>query len=178
MPIRYEVLPIPALMAHTELYPAGPIQLGVEYRLLNEEIIEEEYGADARAQFGNDVPPDLQSQVDEDGVSIHVFDQSGTRELLRFDCFEDYPHYHYIHNAVGHQTVHDYDAAAHGPMHEWVIERLRAHLPEMLRSADEDELAKEIDTRAIERVMPDVVRAIERAREAGRPLLVSSAATG
>jgi hypothetical protein len=176
MPNRYEVLPIPALMAHTELYPAGPIQLGVEYRLLNEEIIEEEYGTDARAQYGKDVPPDLQSQVDEDGVSIHVFDQSGERELLRFDCFEDYPHYHYIHNAVGHQTVHDYDAAADGPMHEWVIERLRARLPEMLRSAGEDELANEIDPRAIEGVLPDVVQAIERAREAGRPLL--AAATG
>jgi len=124
MPTRYEVLPIPARMTHTQLYSAGPIQFGVEYRLLNEELIAEEYGHDARAQFGNENPSDLGDQIEEDGVSIHVFDQTGSREFLRFDCFEDYPHYHYIDAGRGHQTVHDYDFVAHGPMHEWVIDCL------------------------------------------------------
>jgi hypothetical protein len=176
MPTRYEVLPIPALMAHTELYSAGPIKLGVEYRLLNEQIIQEEYGDDAREQFGKDVPKDLQSQVDEDGVSIHVFDQSGGREFLRFDCFDDYPHYHYIDNQVGHQTVHNFDAAAHGPMHEWVIECLTQRLPDMLSHAGEEKLAQEIDPSAIVKVLPEVVLAIERAKEAGRPLLAAAGA--
>jgi hypothetical protein len=177
MPTRYEVLPIPALMTHTELYSAGPIQLGVEYRLLNEEIIAEEFGPDAREQFGKNVPPDMQSQVDEDGVSIHVFNKTGRREFLRFDCFEDYPHYHYIENDVGHQTVHGYDAAAHGPMDEWVIECITLRLPEMLRKAGEAKLAQELDPHAIEQILPQVVLAIERAREAGRPILVAQSSS-
>ena len=173
MPTRYEVLPIPALMAHTEVFSAGPIQLGVEYRLLNEEIIEAEFGQDARAKFGKNVPPNMQSQVDEDGVSIHVFDRTGGQEFLRFDCFADYPHYHYIENDVGHQTVHEYDAAAHGPMLEWVIECLTQRLPEMLSKAGEAKLSKEIDPQSIEEILPEVVLAIERAREAGRPMVAA-----
>ncbi len=177
MPVRYEVLPIPALMAHTELFSAGPIQFGVEYRLLNEEIIEAEFGQDARAKFGKNVPADLQSNVEEDGVSIHVFDRSGTQEFLRFDCFSDYPHYHYIENDVGHQVVHQYDVAAHGPMLEWVVECLTRRLPEMLSQAGEASLSKEIDPRLVEKVLPEVVQSIERAREAGRPLAITRSAS-
>ena len=173
MPTRYEVLPIPALMAHTEVFSAGPIQIGVEYRLLNEEIIEAEFGQDARAKFGKNVPANMQSQVDEDGVSIHVFDRTGAREFLRFDCFTDYPHYHYIENDVGHQTVHEYDAAAHGPMLDWVIGCLTERLPDMLGKTGETELSRAIDSHAVEKVLPEVVRAIERAQEAGRPLVAA-----
>jgi hypothetical protein len=176
MPTRYEVLPIPARMDHTQIYSAGPIQFGVEYRLLNEALIAEEFGDDARAKFGNDTPAHLADQIDEDGVSIHVFDQSGSREVLRFDCFDDYPHYHYIDTDVGHQTVHDYDAVAHGPMHEWVIDCLTHRLPEMLVEAGAGELAQGIDSRTLEAVLPDVALAIERARKAGRPILAEASA--
>jgi len=171
MSTHYEVLPIPARMSHTQLYSAGPVQFGVEYRLLNEDLIAEEYGDDARAQFGNQPPPALPTEIDEDGVSIHVFDRSGGREVLRFDCFEDYPHYHYIDAQVGHQTVHDYDVVAHGPMHEWVIGCLSQRLPEMLIEAGAEHLAKAIDPRTLETILPDVSLAIDRARQAGRPIL-------
>jgi hypothetical protein len=170
MSIRYEVLPIPARMAYTRLHSAGPVQLGVEYRLLNEEIIAEEYGDDARERFGNAPPPELPAQIDEDGVSVHVFDRETSREFLRFDCFEDYPHYHYIDPETGRQTVHAFDVAAHGPMHEWVIQCLSHRLPEMLAEAGASELARQIDPRALERALPEVALAIERARQAGRPI--------
>jgi hypothetical protein len=176
MSIRYEVLPIPARMAYTRLCSAGPVQLGVEYRLLNEEIIAEEYGDDARAQFGNAPPPELPAQIDEDGVSIHVFDREASQEFLRFDCFEDYPHYHYIDPKAGHQTVHSFDVAAHGPMHEWVIESLSHRLPEMLVAAGASELARQIDPRALESALPEVALAIEHARRAGRPIPAEEAA--
>jgi hypothetical protein len=177
MPTRYEVLPIPARLTHTQLIEAGPIQVGVEYRLLNEHLIAEEYGDDARAQFGNDVPAELATQINEDGVSIHVFDASKSREPLRFDCFDDYPHYHYIDSDLGHQTVHDYDAVAHGPMHEWVIDCLARRLPEMLIQAGEEKLAGAIDPAAIERALPDVARAIDLAQQAGRPVLAEASST-
>lgn len=176
MPTHYDVLPIPPRLTHTQLIPAGAVQVGVEYRLLNEHIIAEEYGADARAQFGNDVPAALGAQIDEDGVSIHVFDDSGRREPLRFDCFDDFPHYHYIDTDRAHQTVHDYDAVAHGPMHEWVLDCLAHRLPEMLACAGEEELGRAIDTAALEKALPEVAREIERARSAGRPLPAEGAA--
>lgn len=174
MPTRYEVLPIPPRMSHTQLIAAGPVQFGVEYRLLNEHLIAEEYGADARAQFGNVTPPELGAQIDEDGVSIHVFDQTDGREFLRFDCFEDYPHYHYIDAELGHQTVHGYDIVAHGPMHDWVLDCLSRRLPDMLVQAGAEKLARALDPRAIERVLPEVVMAIERARQAGHPILAET----
>lgn len=170
MPTRYEVLPVPARFTHTELYAAGPIQIGVEYRLLNEEIIAEEFGENAREQFGNEPVTDVADQVEEDGVSIHVFDGGGKREFLRFDCFADFPHYHYIDPDAGHQTVHDYDPVAQGPMHEWALERLAHRLPEMLVQAGAKEIAGSVDVGALERVLPDVTAAVERAREAGRPM--------
>jgi hypothetical protein len=173
MPTRYEVLPIPALLAYTELFSAGAIQVGVEFRLLNEKIIEAEFGRDAREKFGKNVPEDLQSQVDEEGVSIHVFDRSGEQEFLRFDCFEDYPHYHYIENEPGHQTVHGFDSAADGPMYDWVMGCLASRLPEMLRQAGETALAEGIDQGTVEKILPDVAAAIERARKSGRPIPVA-----
>lgn len=170
MPTRYEILPIPARMSHTELYAAGPIQIGVEYRLLNEELIAEEYGENARGKFGDAPPEELGDQIDEDGVSIHVFGDSAEREYLRFDCFEDFPHYHYLDPVAGHQTVYTYDVVADGPMHAWALERIERRLPEMLRAAGAEELAASIDSAALARVLPEVSRAVDRAREAGRPL--------
>ena len=177
MPTRYEILPIPARMAFTRICAAGPIQLGVEYRLLNEAIIAEEYGDDARAQFGNAPPPELPAQIEEDGVSIHVFDESGQREFLRFDCFEDYPHYHYIDPDAGHQTVHGYDVVAHGPMHEWVVDCLARRLPEMLTEAGAAQLASTIDPAALEKALKNVALEIERARHAGRPIPADASTT-
>ena len=34
----------------------------------------------------------------DEGVTIHVFDADDGHEYLRFDVFDDEPHYHYIHN--------------------------------------------------------------------------------
>jgi hypothetical protein len=154
MATRYEVLPVPARMGFTHLFAAGPIQIGVEYRLLNEEIIAEEYGEDSRAKFGNKAPPGLPTTIDEDGVSVHVFDAAARREFLRFDCFDDFPHYHYIDPDTERQTVHSFDEVADGPMDEWVI---RCLYPKTL-----------------EPVLEEVAREIERARRSGHPIPVES----
>ena len=55
----------------------------------------------------------------DEGVSIHVCDAGDGHEYLRFDVFDDEPHYHYIHRTVDDTVVNnviDFDAVAHGDM--------------------------------------------------------------
>jgi hypothetical protein len=178
MATHYDVLPIPAQLDFTHMIPAGSIQFGVEYRLLNEEAIAEEYGGDARAKFGNAPPVELGDQIDEDGVSLHVFGAEDGQEYLRFDCFDEYPHYHYLNPVAGHQDVHVFDIAAHGAMHAWVIDCLSQRLPEMLAQAGAEKLAQSVDGGKVASALEDVAREIENARRAGRPIPSTSSPQG
>jgi hypothetical protein len=175
MSIRYEVLPIPAIARFTRIFEAGAISFGIEYRRLNEQIIAEEYGADARAKFGNVTPDSLGDVIDEDGISVHVFGTEDGQEYLRFDCFEDYPHYHYLEPQAGHQTVIEFDSAAHGPMVAWVLAALRSRLPEMLVQAGAVAIAERVDRALVEKVLVDVACEIDAAIERGEPTPVAAA---
>lgn len=172
MATHYEVLPIPALLEHTRMFAAGAVTFGVEYRLLDEVIIAAEYGADARAKFGNELPPGLPAQLAEDGVSVHVFDTADGGEYLRFDCFSDYPHYHYITPGERRQSVLEFDSVANGPMFVWLIERLHSDLGAMLRHAKAPELAEKLDRAQLDRVLPEVEREMLAAAARGRPTRV------
>ena len=175
MPPTYEVLPIPSISAHTRRFEAGAVTIGVEYRLLNEAIIAEEYGENSREQFGGVMPESLPAVVEEDGVSVHVFSARDGGEWLRFDCFGDYPHYHYISPEEGRQTVIEFDTAAEGPMVPWVLTRLRSQLPEMLRRAGGEKVAEAVDPQAVAAVLDDVEREIRAAERRGKPVRVAEA---
>jgi hypothetical protein len=160
-------------MQYTRLFDAGAIRLGVEYRLLNEEIIAEAFGPDSRAKFGNELPPGLPASVDEDGVSVHVFGADDGQEYLRFDCFDDYPHYHYLAPHEGRQEVMEFDPVADGPMVPWMIESLRTRLPEMLRHASVPELAGRIDATLVEKLLPELEAEIATQNDRGKPITVA-----
>ena len=68
----------------------------------------------------------------DEGVTIHVFDADDGHEYLRFDVFDDEPHYHYIHRTDdGRRVVNnviDFDVTAHGDMLPWVLAHT-AHAP-------------------------------------------------
>ena len=151
------------------------VSFGVEYRRLDEQLIAEEYGADARAKFGNVTPESLGAVIDEDGISVHVFGTEDEQEYLRFDCFEDYPHYHYLAPHEGHQTVTEFDSAAHGPMLEWVLDSLRLRLPQMLSHTGAPALASGVDMDLVGKVLVNVSREIELALERGEPTPVVAA---
>ncbi len=168
MGTHYEVLPIPALPEYTHAFRAGVLTFGVEYRLLNEALIDTEYGADSRAKFGNTPPPGLPTQIDEDGVSLHVFGPDGL-EYLRFDCFDDYPHYHYIEAREGRQEVLEFDPQAHGPMRSWLVACLRGRLGEMLVRAGASDIASGWDPQAHAEVLAAVAAEIEAAVLRGKP---------
>jgi hypothetical protein len=158
---RYSLMPIPPVEANTEYFDAGPVRIGVEYRLLNDAIAAVETLEKAR---GGDPGPPV---VPEDrGVSIHVFAlrEGRASEHLRFDCFEEDPHYHYVsHERRTNEMLH-MDPIADGDSVAWALERLRTRLPQMLERAGAGDVAQRLDPRALEAVLPRVSEAAYRAR--------------
>jgi hypothetical protein len=112
----------------TTYITAGVLRFGIEYR-----------------RFQNDR-----------GICIHVFrgpdDQQD--EVLRFDCFERQPHYHYAWSK--NDRYMPLDTAAEGDPLQWTLARLRTRLPAMLIRADEPDLARALDQRDIDAVLPKI----------------------
>jgi len=81
---------------------------------------------------------------------------SGTEdghEYLRFDVFEDEPHYHYIHNTAPEEEIVNnvvtFDRFAFGDMLPVAIGWLRDRLPEMLPRAGGGHLVEGLDPAAL-----------------------------
>jgi hypothetical protein len=161
---RYDVMPIPPVEAHTEWFRAGTLAIGVEYRLVNEAVVA---ARQVEAATGGD---GLEAAVlDDRGVSLHVVgDVDGVaREVLRFDCFVEDPHYHYVSWRARSNEVLHLDPVADGDPLAWALERLRTRLPAMLARAGVPELAQAVDRAAIEAALPRIAAAAERVRRAG-----------
>ena len=129
---HYDVMPIPPCEAQTRWFDAGAVSFGVEYRLLNDAIAAAHVLEDAAGSDPSDGPV-----VEDSGVSIHVCDARGKArvEHLRFDCFVEDPHYHYISwEGRSNDMVH-IDPIADGDPLTWTLERLRTRLPQMLARA-------------------------------------------
>ena len=157
---RYDLMPIPPVDAQTEYFEAGAITFGVEYRLLNDAIAAASH---VEAAGGGDHGEDF----DDRGVSLHVFGEEpgGERqELLRFDCFDEDPHYHYVSWKQRSNEMLHIDPVADGDPLTWALERIRNRLPQMLERAGAPEVAARVDPRRIEEVLPKVSEAAWRAR--------------
>lgn len=157
---HYTIMPIPVVEAHTRYFEAGPIAIGVEYRLLNEAIV-------AHHLESQQVDPDVGTDFNDRGVSLHVFGthESGERlEHLRFDCFDDDPHYHYVDWKGRSNDIVHLDSVANGDALTWALERIRTRLPQMLLRAGAGNVARRVDTAALDAVLPRVSEAAYRAR--------------
>ncbi len=64
-------------------------------------------------------------------------------ELLRFDCFDNHPHYHYGPENKNERIMLD-PTVTGNPM-GWTINQLKTRLPDMLRRAGYDELANRVN---------------------------------
>jgi hypothetical protein len=156
---RYELMPIPPVPEHTETFEAGVVAFGVEYRLLNDAIAaaSEVAAADGTGSAGS---------LDDRGVSIHVFAEVGgeQQEVLRFDCFQEDPHYHYVSWSKRSNEMLHIDTVADGDPLAWALERIRTRLPQMLERAGAAEAAARVDLRRVDAVLPRVAEAAFRAR--------------
>jgi hypothetical protein len=158
---RYNLMPIPPVEAQTEYIEAGALTFGIEYRLLTDAIAAASRKTEAG---GNDRGG--QREFDDRGVAIHVFGvQDGERrEFLRFDCFNEDPHYHYVSWRASSNEMLHLDPIADGEPLAWALERIRTRLPQMLTRAGALEVASEVDQAAIEEAMPGIAEATYRAR--------------
>jgi len=131
---RYDQLPIPMVTEHCVAVDAGPVQLVVESRRLTNEII--------AAAVHDGVEPE--TAFDDFGATLHVCGAADGLEHLRFDCFENEPHYHYIEQASGANTVVRIDELAVGDPLEFSLACVEHHLPDMLRHCGVAVLADEV----------------------------------
>lgn len=140
----YEMPPMQPDDACTTYFDAGAIKIGVEYRDLNPEALMEYYQADEA--YIEELRRTAPLGIEDRGVSLHVFDADGQWEYLRFDLFEDAPHYHYNHLGGGRNHIIPFDETAHGPIAEWAIDKIRTGgLAPMLSQAGAPELADALD---------------------------------
>jgi hypothetical protein len=145
----YGIPPQPPDANQTTYHEAGPLSIGVEYRVVDQDALRETYKDDPAhlAELERESPT---GGFSAEGLSLHVVSTEDGHEYLRFDLFDDPPHYHYVHpvNSQGEHRNHvvEYDAVANGPMLDWALERLRTRLPEMLASAGAPESVTAIDS--------------------------------
>jgi hypothetical protein len=134
---RYDRLPIPMVPEHCITVDAGAVRLVVESRRLTNEILADTYqGA---------IDPVV--VFDDQGATLHVLGANDGLEHLRFDCFEQEPHYHYIDNADSGNTVVRIDELAVGDPIEFSLTCVEQHLPDMLGNCNVPALADEVKGR-------------------------------
>ncbi len=158
---RYDKMPIPPVEAQTEYIEAGAVSFGVEYRLLTDAVAAASAVEDAGGTDSAD-----RGSFDDRGVSIHVFGVEGGQRLeyLRFDCFVEDPHYHYVSWKERSNEMLHIDPVADGDPLHWALERIRTRLPQMLERAGAAGVARSLDPERVEAVMPRVAEAAYRAR--------------
>jgi hypothetical protein len=143
--VVYQVQPQPWDAEVTRWVDGGAVRIGVEWRDVDPEALLATYGA------GSDDMAEIDARSPEGGfhdrgVSFHVCAALDGHEYLRFDAFDDEPHYHYVAPSGDSNRVVTFDAAADGDMLPWVLERLRTRLADMLRAAGGEAVAAAVAT--------------------------------
>jgi hypothetical protein len=162
---RYDRMPIPPVEAQTTWFDAGPVRIGVEYRLLNEAIAAAAEVVAARGAIPEAAAAGDITGLDDRGVSLHVCSAGDEPlEFLRFDCFDEDPHYHYISWREKFNDMVHLDAIADGDPLAWALERIRTRLPQMLARAGAADVAARLDPAELERALPRIAEAAYRMR--------------
>ena len=86
-----------------------------------------------------------QDIMDDQGLCIQVLSDIDGKEveILRFDCFDQDPHYHYGPEKKN-EKLHMDKPTAGNPI-GWTIQQLRTRLPEMIKRAGYEDVAASLD---------------------------------
>jgi hypothetical protein len=165
----YGIPPQPPVAELTRAVPAGAVVFGVEYRDVDPESLRATYAGNAEhlAELEERSP---EGGFSDRGVSVHVCGATDSWEYVRFDVFDEEPHYHYVHRTADGSVVNqviDFDVTANGDMLEWTLARLRTHLGSMLRAAGGEAIADELEPSLVASAVDEVERL---ARAAGGTL--------
>ena len=132
---RYEQMPIPMVAEHCVTVDAGAVQLVVESRQLTNAILDATYNGAVETAIG----------FDDFGATLHVCGTADGLEHVRFDCFENEPHYHYIDQSAGANVVVRIDELAVGDPIDFSLACVEGHLPDMLRNCGVPDLAADVE---------------------------------
>ena len=174
MAITYRTLPVPAFDEYTTRIAAGAVTFGVEYRHLDEAVILDYYGPDARSLFDGVTPAGMEGTVVEDGLCLHVFGTADGAEYLRFDCFDEAAHYHLLDPDTPRNVVIEHDAGSRGPLLDWALEALRDRLPELLAEAGAADLARAVEPGRVADALGTVAAEARRMLAVGAPVRARS----
>jgi hypothetical protein len=160
---HYSVMPIPPTEERTTWFPAGNLRFGVEYRRLTDAVAA---AAQLEAAVGDE--RGQTEALDDRGVSIHVSGQQDgeEREFLRFDCFREDPHYHYISWRDKSNEMLHMDPHAVGDPVEFALECVGHRLTQLLSRAGAADVAATMDADAVKRTLRDVRAEAMRLRAA------------
>jgi hypothetical protein len=169
--VVYNMAPQPPSEKDTTWFPAGALTIGVEFRDVNPDDLLALYQDDP-AQLKELLEKSPEGGFSDNGVSLHVRDTADGHEYLRFDCFDNEPHYHYIHNSTDPyvNNVVTFDPFACGELLPFAINCLRTRLRDMLPRAGAAELATRLDDAVINRVVDEVEVMAQRALDNARRL--------
>jgi len=157
--VVYNMVPQPPSEDDTRWLRAGVLSIGVEYRDVRPDDLLELYKDDP-AQLAELLEKSPEGGFSDNGVSIHVRGTDDGHEYLRFDVFEDEPHYHYIHRTEpGEEIVNNvvtFDTFAFGEMLPVALGWLRERLPVMLARAGGSHLVDGVDPVVLGPVIDEV----------------------
>ena len=103
---------------------------------------------------------------DDQGLSIQVYagDDDRKTEILRIDCFDQDPHYHY--GPERERVRLPLDTTAEGNALGWALRNFRSNLPAMIRRAGYPDIATAVEAQPVSPSTFDAVEA--KARELAR----------
>jgi hypothetical protein len=101
----------------------------------------------------------------DEGVTIRVYGrvEGKSTELLKFDCFNQVPHYHYA--PEGKDRIYHIDSLLVGDPIAFVLRSIGEKLPDMIARAGYEELADQVDRTMVAVNLPKIEAAMRKAKE-------------
>ena len=96
-----------------------------------------------------DITLEYRELMPDQGLCVQVFGEVDGQdvEILRFDCFDQMPHYHY--GPANHNIRLNMDKTTVGNPFGWTMGHLRTKLPEMIRRSGYDALADAVEANPV-----------------------------
>jgi hypothetical protein len=108
--------------------------------------------------------------MDDQGLCVQVYSEIDGKdtEVLRFDCFDQAPHYHY--GPENHNIRLPMDKTTIGTPLGWTLKNIRNNLSNMVRRSGYDDLASSIEMNPVDQQKMDEVEecALSKARDERR----------
>lgn len=114
-----------------------------------------------------DITLEYRELMPDQGLCVQVFGKAEGQdtEILRFDCFDQMPHYHY--GPANHNIRLNMDKTTVGNPFGWTLDNLRTKLPAMIQRAGYADLAAEVEANPVAAAVLDEVEAKGRQMAVG-----------